>query len=333
MNNVNQELGRASPYTQTVSLNDSNVRSLFQKTTAASAISMSDGWGKSNAIIVAEGGDVIYTVGNYKIHVWYQGSGTFKITQASSAKAVQIICAAGGGGGDYGGSAFNGQEDGGDGGTGGSGGAIKEWAVAAGITTSNFIVGTNYTVTLGAGGSNASSGSASSVAYNGGTYSSSSASGYTYSGGEGAGGNPGVLGGFDPAEQGGNGGSGGNSYELQVLTNTEKANIGTSKNGGAGGGGGGGGSGSGWTSGGGSGGLGGVDGLNQHQGGSGGNGGNGNSSYAGQNSGGSGQNAPGMGSGGGGGGGAGGSLYYNQWGGTPGNGSAGIIYIKYQYKD
>lgn len=47
-NNINQELGKASPYNQPVALNDSDVRTLFQKTTAGSAIAMSDGWGKSN---------------------------------------------------------------------------------------------------------------------------------------------------------------------------------------------------------------------------------------------------------------------------------------------
>ena len=45
-NNVNQELGRQSPYNQTVALNDSVVRTLFGK--ASGAIAMSDGWGKSN---------------------------------------------------------------------------------------------------------------------------------------------------------------------------------------------------------------------------------------------------------------------------------------------
>lgn len=47
-NNVNQELGRQSPYNQTVALNDGVVRTLFQRTTAGSSVAMSDGWGKSN---------------------------------------------------------------------------------------------------------------------------------------------------------------------------------------------------------------------------------------------------------------------------------------------
>ena len=50
MNNVNQELGRASPYNQQIALNDSVVRTLFQK--ASGAISISDGYGKSNTTAV-----------------------------------------------------------------------------------------------------------------------------------------------------------------------------------------------------------------------------------------------------------------------------------------
>lgn len=45
LNNVNQELGKASPYNQVVSLNDANVRALFG--IASGAIRMSDGYGKS----------------------------------------------------------------------------------------------------------------------------------------------------------------------------------------------------------------------------------------------------------------------------------------------
>jgi hypothetical protein len=41
---VNQELGRASPYNQTISLNDTVVRTLFRK--PSGAISLSDGYGK-----------------------------------------------------------------------------------------------------------------------------------------------------------------------------------------------------------------------------------------------------------------------------------------------
>lgn len=46
LNNVNQELGNAAPYTQVISLNDTAVRTLFA--IASGAISMSDGYGKSS---------------------------------------------------------------------------------------------------------------------------------------------------------------------------------------------------------------------------------------------------------------------------------------------
>lgn len=46
LNNVNQELGNAAPYTQVISLNDTAVRTLFA--IASGAIRMSDGYGKSS---------------------------------------------------------------------------------------------------------------------------------------------------------------------------------------------------------------------------------------------------------------------------------------------
>ena len=83
-NNVNQELGRASPYNQQVALNDSNVRTLFQRTTAGSSIAMSDGRGKSNF-----GNVVTFTYIGYgtswtvpsgvttiKVRMWGGGGGT-----------------------------------------------------------------------------------------------------------------------------------------------------------------------------------------------------------------------------------------------------------------
>ena len=60
-NNVNQELGRASPYNQQVALNDSNVRTLFQRTGSATQISMSHGYGKSNVTIVTFSGGNSYS--------------------------------------------------------------------------------------------------------------------------------------------------------------------------------------------------------------------------------------------------------------------------------
>lgn len=60
-NNINQELGRASPFNQQVSLNDTAVRNLFGKPTNNSTISFADGLGKSatytiDLLIVGGGG-------------------------------------------------------------------------------------------------------------------------------------------------------------------------------------------------------------------------------------------------------------------------------------
>jgi hypothetical protein len=52
LNNVNQELGFASPYQQTVSMNDTALRTLFGVPGSGTTISMSVGYGKSNAITV-----------------------------------------------------------------------------------------------------------------------------------------------------------------------------------------------------------------------------------------------------------------------------------------
>lgn len=81
MNNVNQELGRASPYNQTVALNDSNVRTLFGK--ASGAISMSDGYGKtlySNSVTFFWGGGttswtVPVGITSIKVRMWGAGGG------------------------------------------------------------------------------------------------------------------------------------------------------------------------------------------------------------------------------------------------------------------
>jgi len=49
LSQVNTELGRSA--TATIDMNDSGVRSLFQKTGSGTTISMSDGWGKSNVSV------------------------------------------------------------------------------------------------------------------------------------------------------------------------------------------------------------------------------------------------------------------------------------------
>lgn len=97
MNNVNQELGRASPYNQTVALNDSVVRTLFGK--ASGAIAMSDGWGKSNyansVSFSATGGGTSWTVPagvtSIKVRMWGAGGGNGLQQNASTSS--------GGGGG------------------------------------------------------------------------------------------------------------------------------------------------------------------------------------------------------------------------------------------
>jgi hypothetical protein len=53
LSQVNTELGRSA--TATIDMNDSAVRSLFQKTGSGTTISMSDGWGKSAITISLAG--------------------------------------------------------------------------------------------------------------------------------------------------------------------------------------------------------------------------------------------------------------------------------------
>ena len=53
LSQVNSELGRSA--TATIDMNDSGVRALFGKTGSGNTISMSDGWGKSNATISLSG--------------------------------------------------------------------------------------------------------------------------------------------------------------------------------------------------------------------------------------------------------------------------------------
>lgn len=72
-NNVNQELGRQSPYNQTVALNDGVVRTLFERTTAGSSIAMSDGRGKSNISAPA----IVGTAGTWDAYESGSGSGYY----------------------------------------------------------------------------------------------------------------------------------------------------------------------------------------------------------------------------------------------------------------
>jgi hypothetical protein len=53
LNQVNSELGRSA--TQTIDMNDSAVRTLFGRGGSGTQISMSDGWGRSNATVSLSG--------------------------------------------------------------------------------------------------------------------------------------------------------------------------------------------------------------------------------------------------------------------------------------
>ena len=52
LSQVNQELGRASPYHQTIDMNDSSLRTLFGKVGSGTIIKMSDGSGKSSFTVL-----------------------------------------------------------------------------------------------------------------------------------------------------------------------------------------------------------------------------------------------------------------------------------------
>lgn len=148
LNNVNQELGRASPYNQQISLNDTVVRSLFG--VASGQIAMSDGYGKFLSKVVASGGTEI-TNGDYKIHI-FTTSGTFSVTSVNDGLAELNVFAVGGGfNGTAGDFAFE-DFDGKPGGTGGAGGSY--YLSPSLQFGSYFAGGGNYTVTVGAAGSN-----------------------------------------------------------------------------------------------------------------------------------------------------------------------------------
>lgn len=299
-NNVNQELGRQSPYNQTVALNDAVVRTLFQRTTAGSSVAMSDGWGKSNAKIIATGGDAVYTLGDYKIHAFYT-SGTFTVSTISDGTMDTGIALANGG--DFG-SGGEGVFESCDAGQGGGGGMGGNYRITTGQTFNYFFASTgNYTVTIGAGG--------------GGSTSLASWTATTSGGGGGAGGSGGS------GTMGGNGSSstGGGSVSwipTGVGSNTYTTTLG--KGGGGGGGGG-------WDS----------NGAGNYSGGAGGIGGGtgGAGGWTGNN--GSDGDTPishvyGGGQGGGGGGGGGGSCAGETFGGNGGAGGPGIVLIRYKFR-
>ena len=171
---VNVELGLTA--TASINMGGSNVRTLFDD--ASGAISMSDGYGKSNAAYVAATGGTIVTEGDFKVHI-FKSSGTFAVSDAGNAagsNSVSALIVAGGGG------ANGGQWGGGYSGGGGAGGTQ---------TTTPGVSVQDYTITVGAGGSGINSS---------GTGSNTVAFGTTNTGGGGGG---------NYATVGANGGSGG----------------------------------------------------------------------------------------------------------------------------
>lgn len=95
LNNVNQELGKASPYNQQISLNDAEVRALFG--IPSGAIRMSDGYAKNgylNTVTITSGGTGTFTVPagvtSLLVKMWGGGGG---------AGGTGYLGAPGGGGG------------------------------------------------------------------------------------------------------------------------------------------------------------------------------------------------------------------------------------------
>ena len=129
-----------------------------------------------NSTVIAATGGTITTDGDYKVHT-FNSSGTFAPTSVSGLAVVEYLVIAGGGGG--------GGNSGAEGGGGGGAGGFR--------TAIGFAVSVqNYTVTVGAGGSNQANGSNSVF----GTITS-------IGGGRGAQGSSG-----DPGQAGGSGGGG-----------------------------------------------------------------------------------------------------------------------------
>ena len=170
-NQVNVELGLAG--TTSINLNQATVRTLFG--VASGAISMSNGYGKSNGA-VATGGTIVDS-GGYRAHI-FTSSGTFTVSSNSPGRAMDALLVGGGGGG------------GGLIGSGGGGGGI---VYRAGATMSV----TSYSVTVGYGGSGGQA-SGSIAGYSGGNS--------LFNGDEAYGGGGG---GTDSWISGGNGGCGG----------------------------------------------------------------------------------------------------------------------------
>ena len=177
LNDVNVEIGNSG--TATITMNDADVRTLFDD--ASGQISMSQGHGKAWTIATTATGGTITTSGNYKIHT-FTSSGTFQVTAGNQlTNGFEILTVAGGASGGAG-----------VGGGGGAGGMVHQTNVTGSITS--------YTVTVGGGGAarannEGNAGSNSSVSSIGTTCIGGGAGGGTHSGGSLGQGNSGGSGG------------------------------------------------------------------------------------------------------------------------------------------
>ncbi len=133
LNAVNVEIGNSA--TATISMNDADVRTLFD--VSSGTISMSNGHGKAwwTAPVASGGTTYTYTYNskNYKLHK-FTSSGTFSVTSVGTDAVLDVFIVAGGG-------------------TGGS--HNPSGGGAGGLLFSNnlgYSAG-NSTVTIGAGGS------------------------------------------------------------------------------------------------------------------------------------------------------------------------------------
>ena len=83
---VNVELGNTG--TDAINMGSSAVRTLFDD--ASGAISMSDGFGKSNVTFYDASGGTITNSGNYRYHT-FTGSGTFTINTQGNAASNHLL--------------------------------------------------------------------------------------------------------------------------------------------------------------------------------------------------------------------------------------------------
>jgi hypothetical protein len=156
MSQVNVELGLSA--TAQISLNDAAVRTLFQK--PSGQISMSDGWGKSNALaveylVVAGGGSRNYD----GVSGGGGGAGGYRTASANLAKGTGLTVTIGAGGtsGPGSNSSFNGLVS-----TGGGGLGTKNGGSGAGGTYNATAGGTG---TAGQGNNGGTGGTSSSGSY------------------------------------------------------------------------------------------------------------------------------------------------------------------------